>query len=268
MSAARVRVASSALLSQVLDQRQTLDDALAQNEQFDRLQGSDRGLARAIVSAVLRHLGQIDRLASRHLTGRNFGELDRQGQHLLRIGVAQICVLKTPPHAAVSETVDAARAFEEARRAGGLINAVLRKLEPESLADLNFPAISAWPKGFQALMRESLGEKAAMIATAMQETPPLDITVKSNVDGWAEKLEGQVIGPSSVRLRSGVVDSLPGYDDGEWWVQDVAATLPVQLLGPKQGEAMLDLCAAPGAKPCRSQRQARGRRQLIVQPNA
>ncbi|MGI9493014.1 MAG: RsmB/NOP family class I SAM-dependent RNA methyltransferase, partial [Geminicoccaceae bacterium] len=40
----------------------------------------------------------------------------------------------------------------------------------------------------------------------------------------------------------------PGYDEGAWWVQDVAATLPARLLGPLAGRHVVDLCAAPGGK--------------------
>lgn len=248
MSFSPVRSAAVGLLTQILDHGQMLDEALAQNDMYDQLQGSDRGLARAIVSASLRHLGQIDKLISRHLSGRAVGDLDPSVQHLLRIGTAQICILKTPSHAAVSETVDAARRFDDSRRAGGLINAVLRKLEPDSLEALNLPAVTAWPVWFQKLMTGALGEQARHIAEAMQITPPLDLTVKSDAAGWAERLGGTVIGPSSVRLTSGLVEALPGYEDGAWWVQDVAASLPVHLLAPQKGESILDLCAAPGGK--------------------
>lgn len=249
MSLPPVRPASVSLLTNILDHGQTLDEALGQNAMYDRLTGSDRGLARAIVSSALRHLGQIDRMLGQFIKGRELKELDREVQHLLRVGAAQICILKTPTHAAVSETVDAARAFEATRRAGGLVNAVLRKLGPDSLNEMELSAITAWPIWFQKLITHALGDEAAnLIAQQMQITPPLDLTMKADVDAWAEKLSGEVIGPSTVRLGSGLVEALPGYDEGEWWVQDVAASLPVHLLAPKQGESILDLCAAPGGK--------------------
>ncbi len=243
------RPASVSLLIRILDQKQTLDEALAQDELFDRLEGSDRGFARIIVSETLRQLGQIDALLSRFVTGRPFDELDAEVKHILRIGAAQICLLQTPLHAAVSETVDAARAFEASRRAGGLINAVLRKITPKSLSEMDLPARSAWPNSFARLLETELGEEVAeSVAAAMMQTPPLDLTMKSDAEVWADRLGGARIGPQTVRLGSGVVDSLPGYDAGDWWVQDVAATLPVHLLAPSRGERILDLCAAPGGK--------------------
>ena len=78
---------------------------------------------------------------------------------------------------------------------------------------------------------------------------PLDITVKSDARGWADKLGGEVLPSGTVRLRdAGQVSGLAGYEDGEWWVQDAAAAMPVQLLDIQQGEDVLDLCAAPGGK--------------------
>ena len=249
MSSAPTRPAAVSLLVRILENGQTLDEALGQDEIFSSLSGPDRGFARAIASATLRHLGQINALVAGYVTGRDFKELDPHIRHLLQIGAAQICILKTPLHAAVSETVDAARRFEGSRRAGGLVNAVLRKLTPDSLSGDEMTARSAWPVWFQKLMTASVGDDLSKaLAVSMQTTPPLDLTVKADPAGWAEKLGGQVIGPSSVRLETGFADTLEGYEEGDWWVQDVAASLPVHFLAPKAGETILDLCAAPGGK--------------------
>ena len=242
------RVAVS-LLVRILDHRQTLDEALAQDAGFSALEGSDRGFARAMVSAVLRWLGQLDKILARHVTGRDFYQLDPEVRHLLRVGAAQVCVLRTPIHAAVSETVETARAVDGARKAGGLINAVMRKLAPEDLETLNAPAVLVWPESFRTLMTEALGgANATALAESSLEPPPLDLTVLKDAKLWSEKLGGEQIGPTTVRLEEGVVETLTGYDTGNWWVQDVAATLPVQLLAPKKGEHILDVCAAPGGK--------------------
>ncbi len=79
--------------------------------------------------------------------------------------------------------------------------------------------------------------------------PPLDLTVKGDPKAWAERLGGRLVGPSTVRLAdAGLVEELPGYAEGAWWVQDLAATLPARVLDPARGERVLDLCAAPGGK--------------------
>jgi len=79
--------------------------------------------------------------------------------------------------------------------------------------------------------------------------PPLDITVKSDPDEWADKLDGVVLATGSVRLKSHTpIVELAGYADGEWWVQDAAAALPARLLRIQPEERVLDMCAAPGGK--------------------
>jgi 16S rRNA (cytosine967-C5)-methyltransferase len=94
------------------------------------------------------------------------------------------------------------------------------------------------------------GEAAAWaIAEALWLEPSLDLSVKSDAAGWAEKLGGTVLPTGSVRvLATGDIPSLAGYGEGEWWVQDAAAALPAMLLGDVRGKRIADLCAAPGGK--------------------
>jgi 16S rRNA (cytosine967-C5)-methyltransferase len=91
--------------------------------------------------------------------------------------------------------------------------------------------------------------RARAIAEMHLIEPPLDLTVKSEPALWAERLSGLELPPGSVRLLpKGRIDALPGFDDGAWWVQDVAASLPARLLGDLTGKRVADLCAAPGGK--------------------
>ena len=77
----------------------------------------------------------------------------------------------------------------------------------------------------------------------------LDLTAKGDAAAVAAAVGGTVLPTGSVRVQGSVqVTALPGYAEGEWWVQDAAAALPVKVLAPKTGEKILDLCAAPGGK--------------------
>jgi 16S rRNA (cytosine967-C5)-methyltransferase len=88
-----------------------------------------------------------------------------------------------------------------------------------------------------------------MRSPASRYEPSLDLTVKSDVAAWATRLHGEVLPTGSVRtLLQGSVTMLPGFSDGQWWVQDAAAALPARLFGDLQGKAVVDLCAAPGGK--------------------
>ena len=73
--------------------------------------------------------------------------------------------------------------------------------------------------------------------------------MKSDAPQWASRLHGETLPTGTVRtLLQGSVTMLPGFSDGQWWVQDAAAALPARLFGDITGKAIADLCAAPGGK--------------------
>jgi len=84
-----------------------------------------------------------------------------------------------------------------------------------------------------------------------EQSPEVDLTPR-NVEGsetLAAAVGGTVLPGGSVRCRPrGAISELPGYADGDWWVQDAGAALAARLLAPCAGETVLDLCAAPGGK--------------------
>ena len=87
------------------------------------------------------------------------------------------------------------------------------------------------------------------MAVAIGFEPSLDLTVKADAAQWASRLHGMQLPTGSVRtLLQGSVTMLPGFAEGQWWVQDAAAALPARLLGDVAGKTILDLCAAPGGK--------------------
>jgi 16S rRNA (cytosine967-C5)-methyltransferase len=210
----------------------------------------DRALVRRIVATVLRRLGTL-----RHLIG---GFLDRgmpdapRAESALLIGAAQILLLDVPDHAAVDLAVRLVQADRRAGRYSGLVNAVLRgiaKTGAERLAEtdpvaLDTPAwlLERWIAAYGA-------ETARAIALANAQEPALDLSVKADAESWATRLRGRVLPTGTVRMVAhGPVFSLPGYDEGAWWVQDAAAALPARLLGEVRGRRVADLCAAPGGK--------------------
>src|SRR5207237_5333526 len=86
-------------------------------------------------------------------------------------------------------------------------------------------------------------------ALALSHDPSLDLTVKSDAAQWASRLHGEVLPTGSVRtVLHGAVTMLPGFAEGQWWVQDAAAALPARLFGDIAGKSIADLCAAPGGK--------------------
>ncbi len=203
----------------------------------------DRAFARLLYTTVLRRKAAIDSALVAHLRE---APRQRSAMNLLRLGAAQLLYLKTPAHAAVGECVELAKRRRLAPP--GLVNAVLRKLVGQAPPALS--PLQALPDWLAERWVASYGAGlATAIAEALGDTPPLDLTVKDDPEPWAARLGGRVVGPATVRLAdAGLVEELPGYAEGAWWVQDLAATLPVAALRPTSGERVLDLCAAPGGK--------------------
>jgi 16S rRNA (cytosine967-C5)-methyltransferase len=107
----------------------------------------------------------------------------------------------------------------------------------------------------------SWGSDARRIATAHHREAPLDITLKPSA---AMPAGGEVLANGSVRFPAGTrVLDLPGFGAGDFWVQDMAASLPAALLAPQKGELIADLCAAPGGKT--AQLAAAGARVVAVE---
>jgi 16S rRNA (cytosine967-C5)-methyltransferase len=252
-----VRRVAADVVEGVLGRHRALDemlegsDARSATAALAAMADRDRGLTRAIVAVVLRRLGTL-----RHLLGSLLEEgLPAQAPRVetaLLIGAAQILFLEVPDHAAVDLAVRLVRENRKALHFAGLVNAVLRRIAREGaerIAALDGPVLDT-PPWLMARWIKTYGEATAhAIAAANGREPALDLTVKSDAADWAAKLDGRVLPTGSVRtIVHGAVTALPGFDDGAWWVQDAAASIPARLLGNIAGLRVADLCAAPGGK--------------------
>jgi 16S rRNA (cytosine967-C5)-methyltransferase len=244
------RRAALGLLDRVLRRKYPLDEAFEADPETRRLEPRDRAFCRLVLATCLRRLGQIDDV----IDGRLEKPLPAKAaavRDILRLGIAQLLFVGTAGHAAVDSAVNLTA---ETGFAGmkGLVNAVLRRvaregagaLDGQDAAQLNLPA---W---LWRSWRAAYGDATVRaIATAHLAEAPLDLTVKSDPEGWAARLGAQILPTGSLRLASaGNVAGLPGYDEGAWWVQDAGAALPARLLGDVRSRRVIDLCAAPGGK--------------------
>lgn len=245
------RAAASALLRGVLYNHRPLDELL-DGGPLAKLEGGDRALARAIAGASLRRLAGLRAAISpflhKPLPQKSAPLIDA----ILLTAAAQILLMEVADYAAVSLAVEQARRTPHAQPFASLVNAVLRNLVREkdkALAGLQDVSREV-PEWMQLKRAMTYGVQAAEAMAAMERVePPLDITVKSEAAAWAERLGGVVLPNGTVRLiPQGPVTAMPGFEEGEWWVQDAAASLPVKLLGDIKGLRVADLCAAPGGK--------------------
>ncbi len=233
------------IIDGVIVKGQPLDVALEILEKNESLSASDRGFARALAMLVLRRGGEADAVIARYVSEALPPRL-AMVQHILRLGVAQLAWLGTPPHAAIHTAVELAKQLKFTNQSG-LVNAVLNKVAKAlPIADAYERNIPAW---LRASWDAAYGVDAvrAMMAQLAAE-PKLDVHVSEDVQGWANKLGGAVVYGDVIRIDNSRVEQLEGYAQGAWWVQDVAASLPVPLLGDVRGKRVLDACAAPGGK--------------------
>ena len=251
------RIAATLLLTRIIDDGRNLDGLLDTRHgprQYAELGQSDKALARAIVTVALRRRGEIN-FALDSLLDRKLPAKARQLHHTLHVAAAQILFLDVPDSAAVDLAVTALRNDKRSTRFSGLANAVLRRLSREkedlfagkSEQDLAILNMAPW---FAKAVKKDYGrERMAAIAMQHMVEPVIDITVKDRPEEWAERLDGQHLFGNSIRItREGGVETWPGFDQGEWWVQDAAAGLPAHLFGDVKNKTVLDLCAAPGGK--------------------
>ena len=240
------RRAALSILSGVLQKRRPLDAGL------DRLAGlapRDAGFARALVSETLRHMGALDAVLRKFIAKPLVPHKAGAASEILLLGACELLILKVAPHAAVDAANQLAAKDSKAVHFKPLINAVLRKLAKggdEVLSGLDRERL-ATPDWLWTRWAAQYGaDTARIIARAHQREAPIDIVLKSPdaVAPVGETLFGNVRRLSD----EGRIEELPGFAQGDWWVQDATATIPARLLGDVRGKTVIDLCAAPGGK--------------------
>jgi len=224
------------MLDAVMRRGETLDIAAHAAMQGIRTP-ADRALARAIAAEVLRWLVDLDALIDT-ATRQTLPE-DAKPRAVLRLMLAQWLRLETPPHAVIATALPLL--------AGGprrLAHGVFSTLVKQAAALPDAPTL---PDRVQVRW----GERTGPIAAALANPPPLDLTLRDPAETarWLEELGGISLLPGHIRLpRGAAVEDLPGFAEGAWWVQDLAASIPARILGTGEGARALDLCAAPGGK--------------------
>jgi 16S rRNA (cytosine967-C5)-methyltransferase len=234
------RRAALRLLDNVMRMGTPMDQAT--NAACKGLDSPDRALAIAIAQEALRWSIDLDLLIDSK-TKQALPE-DAKARMVLRLALAQILRLDTPPHAAIATALPLLDGGPR-RLVHGVLGALLR-------SEAKLPEFPSLPDGAAMRWQTAWGNNMLAAAQADLAHPPLlDITLRDPAvtEEWAQRMGGISLMPGHVRLPRGTaVDALDGYDEGAWWVQDLAASLPARLLGAGDGRTALDLCAAPGGK--------------------
>ena len=245
------RTIAADILDGVLQRRRPLDEQIEDQATLRVLAERDRAFTRRLIATVLRRLGTLRFVLSKMLE-RGLPPGAPHVESALLLGAAQILFLDVPDHAAVDLSVRIVQRDRRAARYAGLVNAVLRRTTREGrqiLENLDPVEHDTPPWLLQRWTNAYGADTARAIAVANAREPALDVSVKNDPQRWAERLKGHALPTGSVRLvPHGPVTQLPGFEEGEWWVQDAAAALPARLLGDVRGLRVADLCAAPGGK--------------------
>ena len=229
------RRAALKILDSILRRGQTMDNAAQATR---GLPAPDAALAVAIAGETLRRLPDLDAM----IDGATRQPLpgDSKARTVLRLALAQKIGLNTPDHALVATALPLVDGGPR-RLVHGVLGTLLRKGMPP----LDAPRL---PEAVEQRWRAAWGEEVVPAArSAIAQRPPLDLSF-ADEESCGAFPEGFSLAPRHRRLTDGgSVTDLPGFGEGRWWVQDLAASLPARLI-PPSARQVLDACAAPGGK--------------------
>lgn len=234
------RAAAVRAMTAVTEGGQTLGDALPRATRD--LPAGEVARAGRLATEALRWANRSDRLLGPHLRLKPEDPV----MNALRLALYELFEEGAAPHGVVDSAVGIVT-----RSKSGLVNGVLRNVLRREVdwSELPVPQVSKWLR--KRLVKAWGKDAVASMEQVHAQRPPLDLTCRDprREEHWADQLGATRMPVGTLRLPAGaMVSSLPGYDEGAWWVQDAGASVAARVMAIKPGERVLDLCAAPGGK--------------------
>ena len=252
------RAVAAEVVDDVVSGGRSLDAAIVARE--SRLPPGERPLMRLLAFGALRNHWRLQEWIGR-LVSRPFRKRDSVINALLAVGLYQLTDTRVPDHAAVSLTVDAARALRKPKLAG-VMNACMRRFQREDLAaqePADEPARWNHPQWLIDRLRDDWPDDHEAILQANNQRAPMWLRANASrlsAADYRNRLRNAGIGaettdavPDAVCLEAPhAVDELPGFAQGDVSVQDAAAQIAARWLMESEPRRVLDACAAPGGK--------------------
>ena len=222
------REIASLILSNVY-QGKKLDWALNTSKSLAKLDSRDRAFVSLLVLTALRRHGQIDKIISNFV--KKPLKSGSQVIYILKIALAQIIFMDTPNYSAVNTAVEMSKKYNLDKLVNGVLRSVLRE---KNTINVNSTEENI-PNWLRKTIIDHLGENTlSSISKQIVKEPPIDIKVKKKIFqkfNWEEVLGGKNIFRETIRINhKGDISKLPFYSEGHWWIQGLAATLPVILI--------------------------------------
>ena len=238
------RRAAHYLMDQIIEEGRLLAELIGGGA-LDHLDPADRARAQRLTTDALRGLDRADRMLKPYLKKQP----PEQVMNSLRLGVIELTAGEAA-HGVVNAYVEITAQNKNTHSMKGMVNAVLRRIAEEGPDGWHKRRVPVMPGWLRQPLVAAWGRKPMdAIDAAHFAGAPLDLTPKGDPAALAAAVDGIVLPTGSVRVpNAGQVSSLAGFEDGDWWVQDAAAAIPVQMLAPTPGMTVLDICAAPGGK--------------------
>jgi len=242
------RSSASFLLDRILGEKRLLAD-LNLNSIMQNVSTADRARSQRLLLNTLRSLERADALILPFLKKRpNLKILN-----VLRLATVEI-MENGHSHGIVNEYVSIIGRNKQLKNYKGLVNAVLRKVSNSDRSIWHELDIPQLPKWLRRILLDSYGISVTKkIEKQHLERPPVDITIKNPklMEHFSVELKGTQIFKHSLRLKNaGQISALPGFNEGDWWVQDLSASIPVCLFKGIKGKSALDYVQPLVVKPC------------------
>ena len=243
------------ILDEVVRKNVSPDDRLEfylKKENYRSLPKEDIALCKSIVMITLRRCGHIEQILYNYLK-KSVRSHSPRIRLIMMIAICQLIFMQSPPYAVVNLAIIQTKNDKKSYKLKNLVNAVLRRVSDdiEKYTDDQFDNLELIPKWMLERWKNYYtSDEIIQIANSLVNIPPLDITLKKIDEKIAEDLGGECIVPGNIRFKNyGFIRDIKYYHDGKWWVQDIAASMPVRIIQNEiSNKNIVDLCAAPGGK--------------------